>query len=291
MESPDNPAWFLSSDDHHRLSLSRYSVLILKDAAICAKIHFIAYLRSKAQLIDELLLAFLNTRNSVASLSDSEILAKFPATLVAPSHTSRPDLLSKYFDFVFGDKIASAFRIPQNFPQSMTAPSSEKLLSELTALINVDSFDLKPSRTLTKKMLKNILDNLHPSRCPAYTSSFASSLAAIIESFCARCQNLMFANHLQIIACIVCWEPSFPLLCDWSFKNLVLYLLKIEYSSDFVDRLTQTDEFRLSLAKRNDRAQQKKFNIESDLHLEKKISLDWPTIPSEERVYQCLSAY
>ena len=280
MESPDNPAWFLSSDDHHRLSLSRYSVLILKDAAICAKIHFIAYLRSKAQLIDELLLAFLNTRNSVAPLSDSEILAKFPATLVAPSHTSRPDLLSKYFDFVFGGKIASAFRIPQKFPQSMTTPSSEKLLSELTALINVDSFDLKPSRTLTKKMLKNILDNLHPSRCPAYTSSFASSLAAIIESFCARCQNLMFANHLQIIACIVCWEPSFPLLCDWSFKNLVLYLLKIEYSSDFVDRLTQTDEFRLSLAKRNDRAQQKKFNIESNLHLEKKISLNWPTIPS-----------
>ena len=61
MESPDNPAWFLSSDDHHQLSLSRYSVLILKDAALCDRIHFIAYLRSKAQLIDELLLAFLNT--------------------------------------------------------------------------------------------------------------------------------------------------------------------------------------------------------------------------------------
>ena len=96
---------------------------------------------------------------------------------------------------------------------------------------------------------------------------------------------------MRFIASIVCWEPSFPLLCDWTFKNLVLYLLKIEYSSNFVDRLTQTDEFRLSLAKRNDRAQQKMLNIESDLDLEKKISLDWPTIPSEERVYQCLSAY
>ena len=193
MASLDNPAWFLYSDDHHQLSLSRYSVAILKDAALCARIQSIASL-TKALLIDELLFAFLKTRNSVASLSDSEILAKFPATLVAPSYTSRPDLLSKYFDFVFGDKIASAFRIPQSFPQSMTTPSSEKLLSELTSLINLDSFDLKPSRSLTKKMLKNILDNLHPSRCPSYTSSFASSLAAIVESFCARCQNLMFAN-------------------------------------------------------------------------------------------------
>ena len=33
------------------------------------------------------------------------------------------------------------------------------------------------------------------------------------------------------------------------------------------------------------------FNTESDLHLEKKISLNWPTIPSKERIYQCLSAY
>jgi len=124
---------------------------------------------TKALLIDELLLAFLTTWNSVASLSDNEILAKFPATLVAPSYTSRPDLLSKYFDFVFGNKIASAFRIPQSFPQSMTTPSSEKLLSELTSLINLDSFDLKPSRSLTKKMLKNILDNLHPSPVPIQT--------------------------------------------------------------------------------------------------------------------------
>ena len=161
----------------------------------------------------------------------------------------------------------------------MTTPSSEKLLSELTALINANYFDLKPSRTLTKKMLKNILDNLHPSCCPAYTSFLVSSLAAIIESFCARCQNLMFANQLQIIACIVCWEPSFPLLCDWPFKNLVLYLLKIEYSSDFVDCLTQTDESCLSLATRNDRAQQKKFNIESDLHLEKKFLLAGQLFP------------
>ena len=79
-----------------------------------------------------------------------------------PNYTSRSDLLSKYFSSIFGDIIASAFRIPQNFPKTELTPSSKQLLSELLFLVRDESFELKPSKFLTKKILKKILDNLHP---------------------------------------------------------------------------------------------------------------------------------
>ena len=101
----------------------------------------------------------------------------------------------------------------------------------------------------------------------------------------------MFANQIQIIGSIICWEPSFSPLCDWSFKDLILYFLKIEYSSDLINCLTHTKEFHSSLAKRNSKAQQIKLNIELDLNIKKDISLIWPAIPSEEIIYCCLAAY
>ena len=101
----------------------------------------------------------------------------------------------------------------------------------------------------------------------------------------------MFANQIQIIGSFICWEPSFSPLCDWSFKDLILYFLKIEYSSDLINCLTHTKEFHSSLAKRNSKAQQIKLNIELDLNIKKDISLIWPAIPSEEIIYCCLAAY
>ena len=124
---------------------------------------------------------------------------------------------------------------------------------------------------MTKKTLQKLLDNLHASYCPSYSSTFASHLTAITESFCARCENLMFANRLQIIGSIICWEPSFSPFCDWSFKDLILYLLKIEYSADLVNCLIHTKEFHSSLARRNSRAPQIKLSIEMDLNMKKKI--------------------
>ena len=79
----------------------------------------------------------------------------------------------------------------------------------------------------------------------------------------------MFANQIEIAASIICWEPSFSPLCDWSFKDLILYLLKIEYSSDLINCLTHTKEFHSSLAERNSKAQQIKLNIELDLTMKK----------------------
>ena len=70
-----------------------------------------------------------------------------------------------------------------------------------------------------------------------------------------------------------------------------MYLLKIEYSSDFTDCLTQGYEFQTSLAQRCDRAQKRRLNIESDLNFDKEISLNWPVIPYEETVYHYLAAY
>jgi hypothetical protein len=237
MEFLDNPAWLLSSDDHHKLSLSKFSVTILRDAALSAKIQPMAQFKTKALLINGLVIAFLNTRKLVMSKSTSDILPLFSRP---PSYTSRSDLLSKYFSSIFGDIISSAFRIPQSFPKTELTPSSEQLLSDLLVLVKDESFELKSSRFLTKKTLQNLINNLHPSRCPSYSSTFASRLTAITESFCARCENLMFANQLQIIGCIICWEPSFTPVCDWSFHDLILYLLKIEYSSDLVNCLTHT---------------------------------------------------
>ena len=288
MEFLDNPAWFLSSDDHHKLSLSKFSVPVLRDAALSAKMQPMVQFKTKAQLIDGLLVAFLNTRNLVMSKSTSDILPLFSTP---PSYISRSDLLSKYFSSIFGDIIASALRIPQSFPKTELTPSSVQLLSDLLVLVKDKSFELKPSKFLTKKTLQKLLDDLHPSRCPSYSSTFASRLTAITESFCARCENLMFANQLQIIGSIICWEPSFSPLCNQSFKDLILYLLKIEYSSDLVNCLIHTKEFRFSLAKRNDRAQQIKLSIELDLNMKKDISLNWPAIPSDETVYRCLEAY
>ena len=230
----------------------------------------------------------MNAQNLVMSKSTNDILPLFSRP---PNYTSRSDLLSKYFSSIFGDIIASAFCIPQNFPQTELTPSSKQLLSELLVLVRDESFELKPSKFLTKKILKKILDNLHPSCCPFYSSTFASHSRAITESFCARCKNLMYANRIQIIGSIICWEPSFSPLCDWSFKDLILYLLKIEYSSDLIDYLTHTKEFRSSLAKRNSKAQQIKLNIELDFNMKKDISLNWPAIPSEETIYRCLAAY
>ena len=101
----------------------------------------------------------------------------------------------------------------------------------------------------------------------------------------------MFANQIQIIGSIIYWEPSFSPSYDWSFKDLILYFLQCEYSSDLINCLIHTKEFHSSLAKRNSKAQQIKLNIELDLNMKKDISLNWPAIPSEETIYCCLAAY
>ena len=90
MEFLDNPAWFLSSDDHHKLSLSKFSVSILRDAALSAKMEPMPQFKTKAQLINGLLVAFLNTRNLVMSKSTSDILPLFSRP---PIYTSRSNLL------------------------------------------------------------------------------------------------------------------------------------------------------------------------------------------------------
>ena len=120
MEFLDNPAWFLSSDDHHKLSLSKFSVPVLRDAALSTKMQPMAQFKTKAQLIDRLLVAFLNTQNLVMSKSTSDILPLFSTP---PSYISRSDLLSKYFSSIFGDIIASALHIPQSFPKTEPTPS------------------------------------------------------------------------------------------------------------------------------------------------------------------------
>ena len=115
--------------------------------------------------------------------------------------------------------------IPQSFPKTQLTPSNEQLLSDLFILVKDESFELRSSRFLTKKTFQNLLDNLHASYCPSYSSIFASCSTAITESFCSRCENLVFANYwLHYLL-----GTFFSILC-WSFKNLVLYLLKIEYS-------------------------------------------------------------
>jgi len=91
-----NPAWFLSSIDHHKLFLSKFSASVLRDAALCARIHPIYHLITKSSLIDSLLVAYLNTWNLIMPLSDSEILTTFPEAMVPTSYISRPDLISKY---------------------------------------------------------------------------------------------------------------------------------------------------------------------------------------------------
>ena len=119
MEFLDNPAWFLSSDDHHKLSLSKFSASILRDAALSAKMEPMPQFKTKAQLINGLLVAFLNTRNLVMSKSTSDILPLFSGPTI---YTSRSDLLSKYFSSIFGDIISSAFCIPQSFPKTKITP-------------------------------------------------------------------------------------------------------------------------------------------------------------------------
>ena len=90
----DNPAWFLSSNDHHKLSLFKFSVSILRDAALPAKMEPMPQFKTKAQLINGLLVAFLITRNLVMSKSTSDILPLFSRP---PIYTSRSDLLLIFF--------------------------------------------------------------------------------------------------------------------------------------------------------------------------------------------------
>jgi len=96
MDPFHNPAWFLSSIDHHKLSLSKLSASVLRDAALCARIHPIYHLIKKSSLIDSLLAAYLNTQDLIIPLSDSKMLTTFPEAMVPTSYISRPDLISKY---------------------------------------------------------------------------------------------------------------------------------------------------------------------------------------------------
>ena len=141
MKFLDNPAWFLSSDDHHKLSLSKFSASVLRDAALSATMEPMPQLKTKAQIINELLVGFLNTRNLVMSKQTSDIPPLFSRP---PSYTSRSDLLSKYFSSIFGDIIASAFHIPQSFPKTELTPSNQQLLSDLLILVKDEFLSSNP---------------------------------------------------------------------------------------------------------------------------------------------------
>ena len=151
MKFLDNPAWFLSSDDHHKLSLSKFSVSILRDAALSAKMEPMPQFKTKAQLINGLLVAFLNTRNLVMSKSTSDILPLFSRP---PIYTSRSDLLSKYFSSIFGDIIASAFHIPQAFQRLNLSPPINDFSLIYLFLLRMNLLSSNPQSSWLKKLFK-----------------------------------------------------------------------------------------------------------------------------------------
>jgi hypothetical protein len=131
-----------------------------------------------------------------------------------------------------------ALLMPEFFfdQQSLCMPSNDPDFEQDLLSIAVNCSNPLPSSPIcTKLSLKSVLQHIHISRCPHFDESYSSQAKAITESFQKRVRNLLRCNLLQIQGYILCWQPFFKPHDEFSYRDYILYLLCLEYSTVVVD--------------------------------------------------------
>ncbi|PPQ75657.1 hypothetical protein CVT26_001814 [Gymnopilus dilepis] len=284
-----NPCWFWFSDAHYLSSLSSLPSEALRMSAVLLDLKP-RKSATKATLCNILLAKFLAERAHVAVLSTAELRARIPAPDLTLNHSA---LVASYFDTLFGNIVGPAFRIPENFPPSTTSSANSRdVLETLLAVSSAPTFRLKPSRLLTTRILRDVLDKLHSSRRPPFSrSSFNSCADAIIYSFRSRAKNLARASVAQLLDVIHCWDPSFSPSRSLSLFDAIVAILRFEYTPDLFSYLTSTAVARVSAHRQEGRKITRQRAMLSLLDREKTIIENWPTLPSDEVLYQCMANY
>ena len=89
----------------------------------------------------------------------------------------------------------------------------------------------------------------------------------------------------------MCWEPLFQPSSEMSYKDNILYLLNLEYSSTIIDALTKPLQIRKNQYLKNARAIDCNELAAAETTNKEKIIANWPVLPDDELLYDCMCAY
>jgi hypothetical protein len=289
----NHPVWFYYQKKHYLASLIQLPrtelVSSLKLLGIpCRNL-------TKSAMSSQIFQQFLINRTNCMSRSTDDLISEMSLaeTVATSSHSSVFYYL--FFKKQFGNAVMSALLVPENIYYCSSSISTQilydfELEQQLLSLTDSSSNSL-PSSLFSKSTLKSVLSCVHQSRRPSFQYSHANYVSAIVQSFRERCKNLLHCNISQIADYIMCFEPFFKVPAVLSFKNALIYLLNLEYSPAIVTVLTKSVKIHQEDKSKSKRVQQLHDRVVSNAHKNDNIINNWPTLPDDEVIYDCLRAY
>jgi hypothetical protein len=278
-----NPVWFESSDNHILGVLLEQGHAQLIDALGLPK-KTNSTLRHLAQSA----LKSLQDNIQFVLNSDSVSLRN-----VAGEHSdvvSRQVVIFSCFVKWWGEDLARKLMVPEFHSSNETpkkAPVDVGLLQLVLQRANLYRF--------SKKDLKGVLAKVpHQWRQMYSGTSHSSIVNALIGSFALHCDQLCDLTSDVLMELVLCCDP-FYFACPLKDRlSIVLTLLQLEFSSDIVTALTCHPghvEGQDSQGYFQSRLDGRKSKFAKLADIVKHIKVNWPVIPDQSTMLDCMRAY
>jgi hypothetical protein len=294
----NHPVWFYYQKNHYLASLMQLS---RTELVCCLKSLGIPYttLSGKSGMSSRVFQEFLDCRNKCMTKSTAELITDNSLDKAVSPTSHNSEIYYLIFKNQFGNTVTNALLIPENVYHNTGSSSTSiavhdsvsELEEQLLSLTNTNSDLLPSSSSLPKSVLKSVLSHIHVSRQPSFQRSHASHAVAIVKSFRSRCMNLLPCTLTQIIQYIKCFEPFFQIPASFLFRDAVIYLLNLEYSPAIVVALTKPANIRRNENLKFSCAKELHSRIVSNAKHTDNIVNNWPTLPDDEVIYDCLRSY
>lgn len=289
---PCAPAWLFSSDTHYMLSLGECLVTDLRASLARLNIPFTTKTR-KDVLCRLLLQHFLDLRTSSLMDRHTPLMPHSGAAGTVPISL----LLSRIVCRTFGDCVGSCFLIPD----ILCVDPSYRLTSlssfRSATLTTCDALHLSGlSRNLfPKRLLRLLLLKVHPSRRPDVPTSHAELSSTVITLFRVRVLYLLDLRLPQLQRLISCLEPGFDHDIHGTALASLQHILRLEFPGmlfhTFMGSRESFTQEAINIRQRELRALQNAADLALTAGRIFDIKANWPTLPDDEVVYDCLRDY
>lgn len=283
------PHWLYSSDRFYELSLSELFVPALR--ACLSRLNVPYTSRAvKSELCSAIVQQFHLFRDELCPLQDRAIRALTALDNTAPISLLFCDVLTARF----GPSVATCFLCPSDV-SCTSSPDSPRLFAQLT----VTSAPLLSSgfspQAHSKRDLKFLLLQLHPSRRPPIPPSHVELSSTVVTCFQTRCLTLSHYRYPQLVRVLSSLLPSYVDGVHPSAFPLIMHILSLEFRGMVFHTLTGTREAALSALnnarRRASLALRKQAEISLSAAKITSVIDNWPVVPDPEVVLDCVRAY
>jgi hypothetical protein len=295
------PQWLMSTDEHYQQILSSLPAPILLNAssACIPRIPSPNTQRKKESYISNILSDFTAQCSSLVSISDDN----FKSWASKSSETAgknKYQVFAYHMQCLYGDIIGSAFR---ELPHETKEPPD---ITTLTKYFKENSWVNEPLQTLMERIenafksatLMSSIKKIPAHRRPVFhTQSRRKTANSLVNHIQCRISYLSILEPVRLHEHALSIYPEFNVFqsqCD----EVIEIIIKHEYGNDVIDAVSTTSverqqatkDKRSAKVKSECRAQKREEMIQSKEKLSN-IKSVWPSMVSQEQIFECLNAY